>query len=105
MTAESQPPALACHLDTASYQERARRFAHLNRGFLVESRRVDLGLELTYSLSAIVELRNLVRLEEECCPFLRFQLELAESSIKLSVTVPETARTSADLLLEPFQTI
>lgn len=105
MKAEDQPPALACHLDAANYQQRTRRFADLNRGFLMESRCLELGLELTYSLSADAELRELVRLEEECCPFLRFQLEPGQSAIKLLITVPESARHSVDVLLEPFCTV
>jgi hypothetical protein len=102
MNAEGQPPAIACHLNEGDYQQRARRFADLNREFLMKSHRLELGLELTYSLSATAELRELVRLEEECCPFLRFQLEPAHSSIKLSIAVPERARDSIDALLEPF---
>ena len=102
MKAEDQPPALACHLDAGNYQQRTQRFADLNRQFLMESRWLELSCELTYSLNAAAEVRDLVRLEEECCPFLRFQLEPGERSIKLSITVPESARDSVDALLEPF---
>jgi len=103
MKAGEHPPALACHLDARNYQQRTQQFADLNRRFLLESRRLELGCELSYSPSATAELRDLVRLEEECCPFLRFQLEPKESSIKLSITVPESARDSVDALLEPFR--
>jgi hypothetical protein len=104
VTAQDQPPALACHLDATNYQQRIRRFADLNRECLLESRRLDLGFELTYSLKASAELRDLVGLEEECCPFLRFQLEPEQTSIKLSILVPQSARNSVDALLEPFCT-
>jgi hypothetical protein len=105
MKTEIQPPALACHLDAGNYQKRTRRFADLNRQFLLGTGWLELGLELTYSPSATAELRELVRLEEECCPFLRFQLEPEQSLIKLSITVPESARDSLDALLEPFRRI
>jgi len=105
MKAEDQPPALACHLDAGDYQQRTRQFANLNREFLLESRQVELGCELTYSLSAIVQLRELVRLEQKCCPFLCFQLQPGQSSIKLLITVPESARDCVDALLEPFRQI
>ena len=103
MRSEDQPPALACHLDAGNYQQRIQRFADLNREFLLDSWPLELGLELTYALSATAELRDLVRLEEECCPFLRFQLETGQRSIKLSIVVPESARDSVDALLEPFR--
>jgi len=102
MTAENQPSAVACHLDAASFQQRTRRFAVLNRESLLESHRLDMSLDLTYSLSATAELHDLVRLEEECCPFLCFRLQPGETSIKLSITVPESARDSVNMLLEPF---
>jgi hypothetical protein len=92
-------------LKAGDYQQRTQRFADLNRESLLESRRLELGLELTYSLNAGAELCDLVRLEEECCPFLGFHLEPADNSIKLSITVPESARDSVGALLEPFHTI
>lgn len=103
MKADDPQPVLACHLDAANYQQRIRRFAELNRDFLLELRPLDLGLELIYSLGASADLRELVRLEGECCPFLRFRLEDGHRSITLSISVPETARDSVEVLLEPFQ--
>lgn len=101
---ENKPPVVACSLGSADYQARRQRFADLNRQFLLGKLQYDLSLELTYSSNAAPELRDLLRLEEECCPFLRFQFEPSPNSIKLSITVPESARDSADALLEPFLT-
>jgi hypothetical protein len=99
---EDKPAAIACSLDTADYQQRLQRFANLNREFLLESHPVESGLELIYSLEAAAEVRDLVRLEQECCPFLRLRLEQGESSLKLSIALPESARPSVDALLAPF---
>ncbi len=103
MNAENQQPAVACSLSSPDYQTRIRRFANLNHDLLLDSRTLELGLELTYSLNAADELRELVRLEEECCPFLRFRLEPGPASIKLSILVPESARESVNALLQPFR--
>lgn len=105
MKPEDEPPALACHLNAGDHQQRIQRFAQLNREFLLESRRLELGLESVYSVDANGELRDLVRLEEECCPFLRFRLEPVPGAIKLSITAPESARDSIDVLIEPFRAI
>ena len=102
---EKEDVPIACSLSSPEYQTRIRRFAILNRDFLLKSCRLELGLELTYSLAATEELRDLVRLEEECCPFLRFQLQPRETSITLSITVPDSARDSVDVLLQPFSAI
>jgi hypothetical protein len=99
---EEETPAVACSLSSTDYLARIRRFADLNRESLLEFRRLELGAELVYSSSATCEVRDLVQLEEECCPFLHFHVEPGPKSIKLSITVPESARDSVDALLEPF---
>lgn len=102
MKVANKPPAVACTLNAGGYQWRIQRFTELNREFLLKSLRLERGLKLTYSPQGAAELRDLVSLEQECCPFLHFELQACGTFIELSITVPESAIDSADELLEPF---
>jgi hypothetical protein len=62
--------------------------------------RRDLTLDLVYAPEARV--REMVRNERVCCPFLTFDLHEQPHEIRLTITAPEAARETADMLFEQF---
>ena len=44
----------------------------------------------------------MVEQERICCAFLMFDLEHETSAVRVTITVPEAARASADMLFGPF---
>jgi hypothetical protein len=97
----SSPIPIACTLTPGALAERTARFAALNRTSLRFLTRGPGTLTLTYAAAAEPELRQLVRLERECCAFLAFQLVRdGEDTITLRVVTPDVD--GADHLLAPF---
>lgn len=99
----SEEAPIACTLDTRDFKERLDWIAHLNRRALLDARRDDLRLELTYEPHALEDVRELVRREQHCCAFLQLDLRVDTTAVRLIVTAPEEARQAAEFVFEPFQ--
>lgn len=54
-------------------------------------------------MAAKDEVRALVRREQNCCAFLRFQLIEGKQTVQLTITVPSDASTVADEILGYFE--
>lgn len=93
---------IACTLQSDDYQTRMAWIAELARDGLIEARRDDLRLELTYAPRVADRVRDMVRKEQQCCAFLDFDLSVTDESVRLTVTAPERARDAADALFEQF---
>ena len=92
---------IACTLAPGALEERATRFAALNRRSLRSIARGPGTLTLTYATEAGPELRQLVHLERECCAFLTFQLSRdGDDAIQLGVAAPDAE--GAEHLFTPF---
>jgi hypothetical protein len=55
---------------------------------------------LVYAPDAAERVRELVRQERACCPFLTFDLAESIPAIQLTISAPEDARAVASLLFE-----
>lgn len=93
---------IVCTLDARDFKERLDWIANLNARALLEARRDDMRLELTYQPDAFEEVGELVYREQRCCPFLQFDLNVDAAAVRLIVTAPEEARQAAELVFEPF---
>lgn len=102
MTANNAP--IACTLGGDDYAERLAWIARLNHDGLLGHERHDAALELRYATTVRDRVHALVRKESECCAFLTFLLDESASHVRLTITVPERARETADLFFEPFLT-
>jgi hypothetical protein len=69
--------------------------ADLNRAALRATRQSRLTLELDHDPSAADRVRDLVRLEESCCAFLRFEVEDRSDVVRLRVIAPPEAGVAA----------
>jgi hypothetical protein len=84
---------LACRLDATSKGTRVARWQALADRALVESARVADGARQRYRGGAAIEeeLRELVDLERECCPFLEVRFDRAGRELILKVSGPAEA--------------
>jgi hypothetical protein len=93
---------IACTLTPGDYKTRLAWIADLTREALRSQARRDLELELVYSADAAERVREMVRLEQDCCAFLTFDLDQRPDEIRLTIKAPERAREAADMLFGQF---
>ena len=93
---------VACTLAAGDFEERLEAIAVLNRDALQRYTRDDLALDLVYTTSASPRVRDMVRREQECCAFLRFDVLEDANSVRVRITAPEAARVAASSLFEQF---
>lgn len=62
--------------------------------------RSPLTLYLVYAKEAADDVREMVRKEQDCCAFLRFDLSVGKDEVHLMITAPEAAREAADMLFD-----
>jgi hypothetical protein len=84
---------LACSLETSALEERLERWRRLNEAKLLGAQRDRAGVTLRYRADgdAEVELRELIRLEGECCAFLNMTLRREGGDLRLDVSGPPEA--------------
>jgi hypothetical protein len=97
-----QEAVIACTLGVGDFSERTAEIRDLARRALRDAERGPLTLKLTYAPEAAEEVRALVLKEQECCPFLAFDLEQTATSVEPVVVAPPSAREAADVLFEHF---
>ena len=90
--------AVACFLDGHAYRTRVARIQALMDQALIARERLETSVRLRFRLDAGVEahLKELVALEQECCPFLVFALEKRPGEMVLTISGPESASALLD---------
>jgi hypothetical protein len=92
---------IACSLDAEQLAERKERWRALGEHSLISTDRSDDGARQRYRGGAAIEaeLRDLVELEAECCPFLDLRVERVDAEIWLEISgPPEAGETIAELV-------
>jgi hypothetical protein len=84
---------IACTLDAAAMGERGARWQALGERALVGRERREGGATLRFADSDGVdaEVRELVGLEGECCPFLDMRVGTRDGEVVLTIDGPEEA--------------
>ncbi len=101
--AEDDPStAIACTLPATAMPARLKEIASLVRDSLISQRRDGLKLELTFAPDALARVQAMVRQEQECCAFLKFELADEPAAVRVTITAPEAARAAATELFEVF---
>jgi hypothetical protein len=93
---------IACTLAADAFRERLAWIAELNRSALQNVRRDGARLILTYHPRARGAVSEMVRREQQCCAFLRFELDEGEQELVLAITAPEAASEAFDDLFGAF---
>lgn len=101
---KSSPTPIACTFGAGAYQERLAWIAELNRSALRGARRDGARLILSYDPRVTTSVREMARREQECCAFLRFELNEGRNGLMLVITAPEAARDVLDAIFDPFVT-
>ena len=89
---------IACSLSAEGQSERRDEAAALLERALIAREPVDGGVRLRLRRDSEDELRDLVRREQECCPFFRFSFRDEGPELVLDATAPEEARELLDEL-------
>jgi hypothetical protein len=90
---------LACSLDAAQSRTRGERWRALGDRALLSRSRIGDGVRMRFvrADAVIEELRELVALERECCPFLDLRLRDERQAIVLEIRGPEAAQPVIEL--------
>lgn len=88
---------MACSLDTDGLSTRLARIALLAQRHLRSEHQDGRALHLSYSAEAGPELRSILELERQCCPFLIFDLKEHGAGVELSVLAPDMDDFAASL--------
>ena len=97
-----EKPPVPCCLSAGKYQTRLAWIENLTRRALTAHTRDDLVLRLVYAPEAAGEVRTLVEQERMCCAFLTFDLDQRPNAVSVTITAPEAARDSVDVLFGHF---
>jgi hypothetical protein len=97
--AEPVPLPIACTLTGASLEERGEWLRRLGEWALIDGVRRGDRLEVTFRPEAAADVRELVRAERECCPFLELRVETGERQVGLVVAAPPQGAPVLDALL------
>jgi MerR family transcriptional regulator, copper efflux regulator len=89
---------IACSLSAEGQEERRDEAAALMQRALVAREPLDGGVRLRLRRDSEGELRDLVRREQECCPFFRFSFREEGGELVLDATAPAEARELLDEL-------
>ena len=92
----SQP--IACSLSAEGQSERRDEAAALLDRSLIAREPLAGGVRLRLRRDSEDELRELVRREQECCPFFRFSFRDEGPELVLDATAPDEARELLDEL-------
>jgi hypothetical protein len=98
----AKAPALACCLSPGDYQQRLAWIEALTRKALRSFARDDLVLRLFYAPEAVADVQTMIEQERICCAFLAFDIDQRTDAVRVTITAPEAARASADMLFKPF---
>ena len=92
---------LVCSSDAASIIEQASQLRRLAGQALIEGRRTPTGARFRFRASPAVEaeVREFVRWEANCCPFLDFSVDADAGEIRIDVKAPSEAEAVLDLLV------
>jgi hypothetical protein len=102
MASDSPTPPIACTLSHDDLRQRFAAIAALTRESLISHKRDGLSIHLHYKIAAAPAVKEMVRKEQECCPFLTFHLHESNSELRLTVNTPESTRAFADSLFDQF---
>jgi hypothetical protein len=89
---------VACLLDGHTYRARVARIRALMDHALIARERLETSVHMRFRRDAEVEthLKELVALEQACCPFLTFALDTRPGETVLTISGPEGAAALLD---------
>lgn len=102
MPADHDSSQVACALNAADHAARIAWIAQLNATALDSCRRDGHRILLRYHPSAATRARELVRREQQCCPFLQFSTAQEEDAFVVIIDAPAELGAAADDLFASY---
>ncbi|OBG45176.1 hypothetical protein A5672_09420 [Mycobacterium alsense] len=102
MSSERRPIPLACTLTADEHAGRIRWIQELNAGALSGYHRDGSLLRLVYHPAAAPTVREFVRRERQCCPFLDFTIEERQDALVVTIEAPTGLGATADALFAAY---
>ena len=99
-TAAASP--IACRLEGDDYRRRLASIGELAHAALLDHRRDDRSLWLTYAPDAAAKVRPMFEEERVCCPFLVIELEETAEAVFVKITPPRLDPAMREMLFEHF---
>ena len=96
MPVDRAPVRIACTLTAADHAARIAWIEELNATELDTYQRDGHRMRLRYRPAAAAKARELVRREQECCPFLHFSTEEDQDAFVVSIDAPTELGAAAD---------
>ncbi len=96
---EQEPsPPIACSLAPGLLEARIDEFRALFASALrgIERQPRQLSVALDAHIASEVAIRDLLRREQECCPFFIFDVQVTDGRIHLAIGVPDGAEHAID---------
>lgn len=93
---------IACSLAADDLNARLKRIDALSRTYWLGQDQRGSELRLRYAPEARDELREIVRLESECCAFLKFDVIERVDALELTIIAPNEAGEASAFLFEHF---
>ena len=91
-------PPIACSLDAEGMAQRGSEFAALRA---LSAERTPTGITALFAAGFDDAVRDFVRRESECCPFLQFAIGTADGgAVRLDIDGPDDARPILDAFLD-----
>jgi hypothetical protein len=102
MTADEEPVELACTLTADEHAARIAWIQELNAAALTDYHRDGHRMRLKCRPAAAAQVREFVRGEQQCCPFLSFTTEQHPDAFVVIIDAPTGLDSVADALFAPY---
>lgn len=102
MPADRELLPIACTLSASDHGARVAWIKELNSIALTNYQHDDNRILLTYHPAAAATVRELIRLEQQCCTFLRFTFEEEPEAFVVTIDTPAQLETAADELFASY---
>ena len=102
MTADPAEPRIACSLRPTELSDRRALWERLSERALRKRRPIPGGMQLVFAArrGVEVELRELARLEAQCCSFADWKVQRRGEEVVLDVTAPADAADAVRALFD-----
>lgn len=93
---------MACSLPSGALEQRLAWIRRITNSSLLSHQLDGTTLRLQYRAEALPDLQKIIMQERECCPFLEYSLQRAETAVHLTIHPREPLESDARWLFDQF---
>ncbi len=98
----TDPPPIARMLTRDELAARLAEINALTRRSLISHERAGSSLHLVYCVDAVDEVRRIIAMEQRCCAFLGFAMEVTPEEVHVTITAPTGTDEASRWLFSQF---